>query len=319
MTRDPDLVCVNRSVATGREAAEPDAKEAEVLARAAAGGYAMVGPSARTWSVDLSTGIPTGPVAEAEHRLVRDLIAQERLDGGEPVWLPCADGGQEIVAAVVVNKPGDDGDGNGDTAGRDGRPVVARAPAEARLSDQTRPADVAERGDLTGGEQQTGRDPAGLGARLTELDALAAAGEPGGGWRTVSAARAADELTGRGYDRDTAAAMVAGYLRDTAERVGVPVAEVGGWGLDQGDLDAIALGHRLPGAALGALAEQDHLDAARADQLGRWHTDDHTDHTADDYPAAYDGAGEVDAAVRAADAPALGDEFGATDGAEGSW
>ena len=52
MTRDPDLVCVNRSVATGREAAEPDAKEAAVLARAAAGGYAMVGPSARTWSVN---------------------------------------------------------------------------------------------------------------------------------------------------------------------------------------------------------------------------------------------------------------------------
>jgi hypothetical protein len=73
-----------------------------VMARAAAGGYAMVGPSARTWSVDPATGIPVGPVSQGEHRLVRDLIAQERLDGTEPVWLPCADGGDEIVALVVT-------------------------------------------------------------------------------------------------------------------------------------------------------------------------------------------------------------------------
>ena len=86
----------------GRDHAEAVEVAAEaVLARAAAGGYAMVGPSARTWSVDTATGIPVGPVAEAEHRLVRDLIAQERLDGAEPVWLRCADGRQEIVALVV--------------------------------------------------------------------------------------------------------------------------------------------------------------------------------------------------------------------------
>ena len=73
----------------------------EVLARAEGGGYAMVGPSGRTWSVDPATGVPLGPVPEAEHRMVRDLMAQERLDGAEPAWLRCTHGSAEIVAAVV--------------------------------------------------------------------------------------------------------------------------------------------------------------------------------------------------------------------------
>ena len=86
------------------EPAHEDQDDDAVMARAVAGGYAMVGPSARTWSVDTTTGIPVGPVAEAEHRRVRDLIAREHLDGAEPVWLRCADGGAEIVAAVVPSR-----------------------------------------------------------------------------------------------------------------------------------------------------------------------------------------------------------------------
>src|SRR5204862_417121 len=88
-----------------------------------AGGYAMVGPSARTWSVDPTTGIPAGPVAEAEHRQVRDLIARELLDGAEPAWLRCADGGDEMVAAVVPAEEPDDSP-NPDLEPGTGRAIV---------------------------------------------------------------------------------------------------------------------------------------------------------------------------------------------------
>jgi hypothetical protein len=87
-------------------------------------------------------------------------------------------------------------------------------------------------------------DPAELAARLAELRGRVAeaVGGPPGGWETVSAAQAAHQLTGRGADRACARDLVADYVRDTAQRVGVPVAEVAGWGLDQGDIDAIARG-----------------------------------------------------------------------------
>ena len=166
------------------------------MARAAAGGYAMVGPSARTWSVDPATGIPAGPVPEAEHRLVRDLIARERLDGAEPVWLRCADGGDEIVAAVVPARPDvdavtvadelppaaaaetgqDAADAEPDT---DGRPTAAtRAVAQAHeaITPLTEPA---------ANQQQTTDDtraaePAGWGRHEQPADAAAA--DDGEGW-----------------------------------------------------------------------------------------------------------------------------------------
>src|SRR5689334_23000658 len=73
LARIPD-----QTLPAGRDRVDAVETAAEaVMARAAAGGYAMVGPSARTWSVDPATGIPTGPVSESEHRLVRDLIARE--------------------------------------------------------------------------------------------------------------------------------------------------------------------------------------------------------------------------------------------------
>ena len=99
-------------------------------------------------------------------------------------------------------------------------------------------------------------DPAGLATRLADLRGriAEAAGSPPGGWETVSAEQAAHQLTGRGADLASARSLVADYLRDTAQRVGVPVDDVAGWGLDQGDIDAIA-------------RDASGLDAAGADEL----------------------------------------------------
>ncbi len=126
-------------------------------------------------------------------------------------------------------------------------------------------------------------DPAEFEARLADLRARAteAAGRPADGWETVGAAQAARELAARGTDFDTARQMVTDYLRETSERFGVPAQE---WGLDQGDVDAVATAHGLP----AALAEQDDTATERAAQLARSHTDDAT------YPAesgATDDAG----------------------------
>jgi hypothetical protein len=88
-------------------------------------------------------------------------------------------------------------------------------------------------------------DPAELQARLADLHARITdtAGAPAGGWRTVSAEQAAQQLTARGYDPDTARGMVIDYLRDTSQRVGAPAYA---WGLDQGDIDAITAGQDKP-------------------------------------------------------------------------
>ena len=270
----------------GRDRCDPTEAAAEaVMARAAAGGYAMVGPSARTWAVDPATGIPTGPVSEAEHRLVRELIGQERLDGTDPVWLRCADGGDEIVALVVPTADLDDdldddthdrtggavdGVPTGSTAGDGGRERTGDVPPLDSLP--AMPAEMVEGIEARRTEPARPDDPAELEFRLAELSARVAeaAGQPPGGWRTVSAAHAADRLVGRGYDVDTARALVVDYLRETSERIGAPAHE---WGLDQGDVDAIDAAHRLPEAAHAAV-EVDEADAARAAQLGRWHTDD---------------------------------------------
>jgi hypothetical protein len=164
---------------------------AAVMALAAAGGYAMVGPSARTWSVDPATGIPAGPVPEAEHRLVRDMIARERLDGAEPVWLRCTDGRDEIVAAVVPARPDADADAvtvadelpaaaaaetGQDTA--DGRPTAATSVAQAHEA-------ITPLGEPAANQQQTTDDTraaelAGWGRHEQPADAAAA--DDGQGW-----------------------------------------------------------------------------------------------------------------------------------------
>ncbi len=128
-------------------------------------------------------------------------------------------------------------------------------------------------------------DPAELEARLTELRerVAVASGTPAGGWQTVGREQAARDLAGRGVDLDTARRMVSDYLRETSERVEAPAYE---WGLDQGDVDAMAAEHQLPAtlapAAALAVVDQDAAQV-RAEQLNRWYADDH----------AQDGAGDT--------------------------
>ena len=266
--------------------------EAAVVARAAAGGYAMVGPSARTWSVDPATGVPVGPVPQAEHRLVRDLIAQQRLDGAEPVWLPCADGGEEIVTAVIPARPaGDDPPDRGDApdpergqrGDHDSWFSGGYDAAHQAHLDRLGHVDTLAAEPATAASTAAADVPAGLDARLAALGARIAdrGGEPFGGWRTVSARTAAEELAQRGTDLDTASGMVEDYLQQTAQRAGVPVE---GWGLDQGDIDAIAAAHQLPAAA-HAVVEQDaatdRLAEVRRWQTADWSTDQLFDHAAD--------------------------------------
>lgn len=129
------------------------ADEQAVLARGVAGGYAMVGVSARTWSVDPATGVPVGPVPEAEHRLVRDLIAREWLDGSEPKWLRCADGGDEIVAAVVpFDDAADDNaaDDAGDAWFSEGYDAAHRDYLDGLGHNDEGPATAADSGALDG-------------------------------------------------------------------------------------------------------------------------------------------------------------------------
>ena len=148
---------------TGDEYTGAAGAEAAVMARAAAGCYAMVGPSARTWSVDPASGIPGAPVPEAEHRLVRDLIARERLDGAEPVWLRCADGGDEIVASVVPSRPDVDADE---------LPPAATAVAQAHeaITPLTKPA--ADQQQTT--DDTRAAEPAGWGRHEQPADTAAA-------------------------------------------------------------------------------------------------------------------------------------------------
>src|SRR5205823_2200 len=96
-------------------------------------------------------------------------------------------------------------------------------------------------------------DPGELYARLADLRERVdttrgePVGTPSGGWQTVGRDRAARELADRGaprgVDLDTARGMVTDYLADTTARAGAPAWQ---WGLDQGDIDAIAAHHGLP-------------------------------------------------------------------------
>jgi hypothetical protein len=221
----------------------------------------MVGLSARTWSVDPATGIPTTPASDAEHRAVRDLIAHDRLDGAEPRWLACTDGGHEIVAAVVPTATEDRTDDLAEDLTED---VTAGLPDEP-------PTEMVDGIEERRTAPARPDDPADLATRLADLQARIAArtepapervadplavsrGGPVGGWETVGRDQAARALTGRGVDLDTARGMVTDYLRKTSERVGMPAYQ---WGLDQGDLDAIAATHHLPTA-----------DTTSTDELG---------------------------------------------------
>ncbi len=111
-----------RAEAWAASAAE-DALTEVVRARAADGGYALVGPSARAWRTDPDTGRPVEPVDEAEHGALRQLIGREEFTT-EPAW---HDG--EIVSTVIPDV--DDATGPADELGLTGAegPPIDAGPA----------------------------------------------------------------------------------------------------------------------------------------------------------------------------------------------
>ena len=86
----------NQQAAAAADTALDDA----VRDRAEAGGYAVVGPSARTWRTNPDTGRLLEPVSEAEHRTLRHLLGNEVVTTTEPAWTDTPDG-QDIVSGVI--------------------------------------------------------------------------------------------------------------------------------------------------------------------------------------------------------------------------
>ena len=86
----------NQQAAAAADTALDDA----VRDRAEAGGYALVGPSARTWRTDPDTGRLLEPVSEAEHRTLRHLLGNESFTTTEPAWTDTPDG-EDIVSGVI--------------------------------------------------------------------------------------------------------------------------------------------------------------------------------------------------------------------------
>jgi hypothetical protein len=246
--------------------------------------------------------LPADTVTDAVADTVADAAADTARDRG---GCPAADGGAASEDADGWFCGGYDAAHAAYLAGLGPTDI----PEPLKPNAQAAPRDPAKR-----------EDPADLEARLTALrdrvtDAGTDAGAPAGGWRTVSAAQAADELVGQGYHPDTARALVGAYLRDTSERAGAPAGE---WGLDQADIHAIttqaittqpidpeardpeahdtearATNARtatrgLPAAAVRVAAEQSAGDADRAVQLSRWHADNQRTVKADDTTADID-------------------------------
>ena len=125
--------------------------------------------------------------------------------------------------------------------GDPGRPASARGDGRGARAAPHRPAPI--------GTTRPGSRP---GSPTCAAGSRKPRAAPPGGWETVSAEQAAHQLAGRGADLASARSLVADYLRDTAQRVGVPVDDVAGWGLDQGDIDAIAAGAHPGRDAAGA-------------------------------------------------------------------
>ena len=101
-------------------AAAEDALTEVVRARAADGGYALVGPSARTWRTDPGTGRPVEPVDQAEHKALRRLMGREEFTTAEPGW---HDG--EIVSTVIPDVVATDPAAEPGLTGAEGPPIDA--------------------------------------------------------------------------------------------------------------------------------------------------------------------------------------------------
>jgi hypothetical protein len=137
-------------------AAADTALDEAVRARADLGGYALVGPSARTWRADPDTGRLLEPVSEAEHRTLRHLLGNETVTTTEPAWIDTPDG-QDVVSAVIplTDEPDlddsdtwiDEADELGRTGGEgppiDAGPALSAEEAAHELAADGRPLDEA--------------------------------------------------------------------------------------------------------------------------------------------------------------------------------
>jgi len=123
--------------------------------RAEAGGYALVGPSARTWRTDPDTGRLLEPVSEAEHRTLRHLLGNETVTTTEPAWTDTPDG-EDIVSGVIPladerdwtgsvddDQPAELGLTGGEGPSIDAGPVLTAEEAAHELAADGRPLDEA--------------------------------------------------------------------------------------------------------------------------------------------------------------------------------
>ncbi len=203
-------------------AAADDALDDAVRARADLGGYALVGPSARTWRTDPDTGRLLEPVSEAEHRTLRHLLGAEAVTTSEPVWIDTPHG-TDIVSAVHATP--DDGDSVWLIEGQTAANEPAADELDYRVDNQhwTGPVDD----DDTDTRAHHGG---------AELGLTGGEGPPIDAGPALSAEEAAHELAADGRTIDEARAVVRCYLDDVSEQVGTSVHL---WGLDEADLSAM--------------------------------------------------------------------------------
>ncbi len=275
-------------------------------ARAEAGGYALVGPSARTWRTDPATGQPVEPASEAEHQAVRELLGRDVLTTTEPAW---TDG--EVVSAVIpladnngywadtasdeqIDNPAELGLTGGEGPPIDAGPALTAEEAARELAADGIPLDHARalvRSYLDDVSAHVGTPVHQWGLDEADLaDIRAYAGDPGpvhdldegdpwADYRTYTAVEAADQLIARGIPPDRAPGIIQRYRDEQTAARGEPsdVRE-----LDDDDLTRM-LAPTSPAAAPGALLPAGERAPARPGpgeedehraQLARWH---HTD------------------------------------------
>ncbi len=166
--------------ATADRFAEQEAMAELVRCRAAVPGYVMVGPSARTWLRDPTTGLPAVEVSDAEHRAVRELVQQERADIDEPRWVTGSDGQASLHTTVTLT----DADPSPGSVVDDG-PIGAVTPEQThREACPDLGGGVVTREQATARMVEAGHNRADAETMVGEYLAANTArwGEPAGGW-----------------------------------------------------------------------------------------------------------------------------------------
>ena len=234
-------------------AAADDALDVAVQARAELGGYALVGPSSRTWRTDPDTGQLLEPVSEAEHRTLRHLLGVEAFTTAPPAWLDTPYG-TDIVSAVHAAP--DEGDYVWFTDGT----------ADDRAADEPVTDQHDYWADNHGWVQVSSDDYAD--DPVDELGLTGGDGPPIDAGPALTAEEAAHELAADGRPLDEARAVVRGYLDDVSEQVGTSVHL---WGLDEADLAAMRADPieraRTAVAVLGAATDDPGTFTVQADRV----------------------------------------------------